>query len=185
MANIFKASEAYKKVPNKILQTKPLVTVHGLYIAGLYRPPYWIKPIINVCSIGGSRAADVAYYTSISTEMYSEKDGILFVKNMSFIDDISYVDYSVSSYAGYVEPEGILFADNVSFVGDISVMSYTRASVSGYTEPNGILFVNDVSLIGNISYIDKETEYCEQPPGYPVLNLYDIGSSPATVTNTQ
>ena len=185
MANIFRASEAYKKVPNKILQTKPLVTVHGLYIAGLYRPPYWIKPIINVCSIGGSRAADVAYYTSISTEMYSEKDGILFVKNMSFIGDISYVDYTVSSYTGYVEPEGILFADSVSLVGDISVMSYTRASASGYTEPNGILFVNDVSLIGNISYIDKETEYCEQPAGYPVLNLYNIGSSPATVTNTQ
>lgn len=179
MANVFKAKEAYKKTPAKVNPDKPFVAVHGLYIAGMWRPPYWIDATLNMTKIGGSQAADVVYYTEASDTGYVEPEGILKIVGIT-MGDPTLIEYTSTSDFGYVEPEGILKILSIT-MGEPSLIFYGRDSDTGYVEPEGILKITEITM-GEISLYQYIIKDGKQSPGQPLLNIKAHNTVSATIT---
>lgn len=179
MANVFKAKEAYKKTPAKIDPNKPFVAVHGLYIAGMWRPPYWIDVTLNMTKIGGSQAADVVYYTEASDTGHVEPEGILSVVSIT-MDEPVLVEYTSISDNGYVETEGILDILSIT-MGEPDIVFYDQYTDTGYVEPDGILNVVEITM-GQPTLYQYSIKDGEQSPGQPILNIKTHGTTSATIT---
>ena len=181
MGNIFKAKEIYKKTPVSENPNKPLVKLHGLYVAGTYRPPYFIDCTLTLSQIS-STPAEVVYYTEASDTGYDDNgDGLLHINGVT-IGDPTIISFTQTSDTGYDDNGNGLLRINGVTIGELDVYSFTNVDDSGYDDNgNGLLRINDVTLTGftvtEISYL-KNT----QPPGQPVLNIKSIATVVATVT---
>ena len=179
MANVFKAKEAYKKTPAKVNPDKPFVAVHGLYIAGMWRPPYWIDTTLNMTKIGGSQAADVVYYTT-STEYPKMGVGVVLVDFTTDVSNITIQKYSTSSDTSYLGVGVVL----VDFTTDISNMTYTKYTRDTQSPPLGVgvVLVKFETDISNMNIFKTQPKSGEQPPGQPLLNIKTHSTTNASIT---
>jgi hypothetical protein len=179
MANISKAKEIYKSISRKIRPDTPLVKIRGLYVAGTYRPPYLIKPLLNMVKIGGVNSANVAYYTQATDTSYVEKNGILQLKSIE-IGEVGLINYTETSDSGYVEPEGILQLKSIE-IGEVDIVFFGNDDDSAYVEKNGILQLKSIE-IGSVSIMEIPFVRNVQPPGQPVLNVKSFNTISASIT---
>jgi hypothetical protein len=179
MANISKAKEIYKSTSRKIRPDTPFVKVRGLYVAGVYRPPYLIKPLLNVVKIGGVNPANVAYYTQASASAYVEPEGILQLKSIN-IGEVELVNYTETSSSAYVEPEGIIQLKSID-IGEVGVVFFGNDDASAYVEPEGIIQLKSID-IGVVGIMEIPFVRNVQPPGQPVLNVKSFNTISASIT---
>jgi hypothetical protein len=171
MANISKAKEIYKSTPNKVNPNRPLIPVHGLYVAGLYRPPYWIDSVLNIVKLSTATAANVVYYTDSTDVAYTEKNGVIQLIDID-ISDMIIVEYGEDSDSSY-EKDGIVQLTNID-IGELDVLSFGNDESDVYTEKNGIIQLTNID-IDNFEILLIGNRSNTQPPGLPQLNIKRIG----------
>jgi len=179
MANISKAKEIYKSTPGKINPNRPLISVHGLYVAGLYRPPYWIDSVLNIVKLSTTSAADVVYYTETSDTSYPEKNGVIQLTNID-IGDADIIQYGEDFDSSY-EKDGIVQLTDIS-IGELDIISYGNDESDVYTEKNGVIQLTAVSLDEYDLYLISQ-RLNTQPPGLPQLNIKQIGVTTTAVVS--
>jgi hypothetical protein len=171
MANISKAKEIYKSTPNKVNPNRPLIPVHGLYVAGLYRPPYWIDSVLNIVKLSTTTAANVVYYTDSTDVAYTEKNGVIQLTSID-IDDVGVIQYGEDFDSSY-EKDGIVQLTDIA-IGELDIISYGNDESDVYTEKNGVIQLTSVSLDEVDLYLISQ-RLNTQPPGLPQLNIKRIG----------
>ena len=189
MAGFDKAKEAYKHVPRNVLQNTPLIKVHGLYIAGLYKPPYWIDQLLNITSISGTKA-ELAYYTAAYATVGSEKDGIFTFKDFSISSDITITNYSTSTSNVGTEKSGIFTFKDFD-IGELGIMSYGNDYAeagsdgddgSGVQRSPGIFTFIDFNIKDDDITITNCSNIIMDPyPIVPVLNILMLTTTLATI----
>jgi hypothetical protein len=179
MANISKAKEIYKSTPGKINPNKPFVPIRGLYVAGLYRPPYWIDSVLNVVKLATTSAADVAYYTEADAETHASTMSMI-----QFDVDLSYMDVTrYSTASGDIHTKNACM-NMIQFdvdMSDLQVVRYYTDESSTYPEKtcmNMIQFEIDMNTT-DIVHISQRLN--TQPPGLPQLNVKQIGITTTAV----
>ena len=187
MANVNKAQEVYKSTPGKISQSRPFVPVRGLYVAGVWRPPYWIDQVLNITRVGQSQPATIVNFTE-----KDENARIGVAKMIAFDTSISRM--RVDRYSMITENPRVSVAKMIQFKADLSNMEVTRYSSASYDKYSG----NGGSggqLTGCLRMIQFSANTSEmavnrviqvtnvQPPGLPVLNIKSYTTVDATIVN--
>lgn len=179
MANISKAKEIYKSTPGKINPNKPFVPIRGLYVAGLYRPPYWIDSVLNVVRLATTSAANVVYYTDSTDVAYTEKNGVIQLTNID-IGDADIIQYGEDFDESY-EKDGIVQLTDIS-IGELDIISYGNDESDVYTEKNGVIQLTTLSLDEVDLYLISQ-RLNTQPPGLPQLNIKQIGVTTTAIVS--
>jgi hypothetical protein len=179
VANVFKAREAYKKVHGTIDPNKPIIAVRGLYVAGMWRPPYWIDTTLNMTKIGGLQAADVVYYTA-STEYPKMGVGVVLVDFTTDVSNMTIRKYSTSSDTRDLGVGVAL----VKFETDVSNITYTKYTRDTQSQQLGVgvVLVKFETDISNMNILKMQQKSGEQPPGQPLLNIKTHSTTNASIT---
>ena len=178
MANISKAKEIYKSTPSKINPNKPFVKIRGLYVAGTYRPPYLIKPILNVIKVGGVNSATVVYYTNADVDDCAST--ISMIKLESSATNVTCQKYTVSSDETY--DFGCLSMIQLnSTTNNFTCTKYTNTSDETYDFGCLSMIKLDTSS-SNFDYSKNVVKKNTQPPGQPLLNIKASSTTAAVIT---
>jgi hypothetical protein len=179
MANISKAKEIYKSTPGKINPNKPFVKIRGLYVAGTYRPPYLIKPLLNVVKIGGVNTANVVYYTQTNADDY-DFGVISMIKLESTATNVTCQKFSVSS--DETCDSGVISMIRLEPTTDNFICEkYTNASEETYDFGVISMIKLDPST-SNFVYTKTAVKKNTQPPGQPILNIKTSSTTVAVIT---
>ena len=173
MANISKAKEIYKSTPGKINPNKPFVPIRGLYVAGLYRPPYWIDSVLNVVKLATTSAAEVAYYTEADADTRaSTMNMIQFDVDLSYMDVTRYSTDSGDIHTKNACMNMIQFEIDMS---DLQIVRYYTDEASTYPEKTCMKMIQFEIDMNTTDIVHISQRLNTQPPGLPQLNVKRIG----------
>ena len=191
MANIFKAKEVYKKISSNLNPDKPLVKLHGLYVAGMYRPAYFIDATLTLSQLD-SIPATVVYYTE--QEVHQVLDvGVTMTEFDVNTSNIVVTKYTVDSTSKWFDI-GVTMTKFDVDTSNVSYVKYTTNTLHGYFDIGVTMTEFDVETPYESTIINQRQTATRpywkiipkpntQPPGLPVLSLTDISTTRATITN--
>ena len=92
MPNIFYAKEVYKTYRDN--DNKHFVRLKGLYVAGKFKPPFYMDPLLLVTNLNTSKA--IVYHMTEHADQIKSDDMLVCIQN-KFISHGSYVKFKTIS----------------------------------------------------------------------------------------
>lgn len=178
MGNVFKSDEVYKHLKYDLHDRNEIVPVRGVYITGVYSPPYYNEPIIRIDSIT-STPATLADLTE--TDRTNGNDPSMKILDFSLtLNELSLTNYTVAD----LNPGSDTFMKIVDFSLTPATPPLTfYESTNRSSGSDTFMKILDFSCSYNgITSTIHSIEHGHSTPE-PILRLTGISSGPATIAD--
>jgi hypothetical protein len=175
MANIFKSKEVYKHVttePHNGGQHK-LIPVRGVYVANVYRPPYYIDHTLEITNIENSY---------VTVDEYKETPVTAFASGI--FTDVNIAVTNNPPYLKYYAQTPVTVCVDIGMILDVTIVNnnpyllyYSKIQPTYAMEP----FEGTVSVVNNSCFIEIYNIINEHEID-DALQIISIDSNDATIT---
>lgn len=178
MGNIFKSDEVYKHLKYDLHNRNEIVPVRGVYITGVYSPPYYNEPIIRISSLTSSQPL-IEDLTETSWANGSDQSMKILDFGVS-ITPLSLTNYTVTD----LDPGSDQFMKILDFSVSPSTPPLTfYESTDRSSGTDSFMKVIDFSCTYNgLTPVIHSIERGHSTPE-PILRMTRISSGPATITD--
>lgn len=176
MPNIFYAKEVYKTYRDNN-DNKHFVRLKGLYVAGKFKPPFYMDPLLLVTNLDTSKA--IVYHMTEHDDQIKSDDILACIQN-KFISHGAYVKMTTAK--ANVKYDDILACIQNKFISHGDYIKFK--TVSEQIKSDDILACIQTSMLSIPEpYLKLSQQYGSNYPGECILMINEFTTTKATIVD--